>query len=185
MDVWEMIRVRCLRDPEPYKRSPRTRDIEKHRQEIQCSRSVRPQMQRSQHASRLDAHRPQIDKWLRANPRTTATRIGALLRERYDPDLRIRRDLLPFYATRNLRKPVVTGFALRSRLRDVVRKRLITLHRCPTMGGAWRSERAPPTSSRFGKRSTAVSIVRISFGARIACLFSASRFIGQVYSPHA
>lgn len=82
LDVWETIRLRCVRDREPVKRVARELGMSKNTVK-KYVRSLRaPQMNTSTRSSQLDPFQSQIDEWLRLSPHITATRIGALLREK-------------------------------------------------------------------------------------------------------
>jgi transposase len=83
LDVWETIRLRCVRDREPIKRVARELGLSKNTVK-KYVRSLRaPQMKTSERLSQLDSFQPQIDELLRSNPRITAIRIGTLLREHH------------------------------------------------------------------------------------------------------
>jgi len=84
LDVWETIRLRCVRDREPVKRVARELGMSKNTVK-KYVRSLRaPRMNTSNRSSQLDPFQSQIDEWLRATPHITATRIGVLLRAQHN-----------------------------------------------------------------------------------------------------
>ncbi len=89
MDVWETIRTRCVRDREPQKRVARELGISKNTVRKYVRSQQVPQTTQHDRVSRVEAYRAHIDEWLRASPHITAKRIGTLLHERIDADVRI------------------------------------------------------------------------------------------------
>ncbi|TAM72486.1 IS21 family transposase [bacterium] len=89
MQTWELIRLRCVRDGEPIKRVARELGLAPNTVRKYVRDLSPPGPPRYERANRLDPFAEVIDSLLRAEPRITAKRIGTLLRERYDEDLRI------------------------------------------------------------------------------------------------
>lgn len=87
---WETIRIRCVRDKEPYKRVARDLGISKNtvRKYVQASTAplLRASPGRTSLMSRFESH---VDKLLRDTPRITAGRVTQIIRERIDPTFQI------------------------------------------------------------------------------------------------
>jgi predicted transcriptional regulator len=83
---WETIRIRCVRDKEPYKRVARDLGISKNtvRKYVQASTAplLRASPGRTSLMSRFESH---VDELLRDTPRITAGRVTQIIRERIDP----------------------------------------------------------------------------------------------------
>ncbi len=89
MDVWETIRIRCVRDREPRKRVARELGISKNTVKKYMESHCVPQVKLADRASEVDAYRVHIDAWLRESPHITARRICTLLHERVDAKITI------------------------------------------------------------------------------------------------
>ena len=100
LDVWETIRIRCVRDREPIKRVARELGVSKNTVRKYVQSQCVPQDNRHDRTSQVDAYRLQVDEWLRASPHITAKRIGTLLHERMGVDVRIGERALRRYIAR-------------------------------------------------------------------------------------
>jgi transposase len=100
LDVWETIRLRCVRDREPIKRVARELGISKNTVKKYVQSLKPPQMKAAERSSQLEPYQSQIDNWLRTSPHITAIRIGALLREQYGELVTGERALRYFVANR-------------------------------------------------------------------------------------
>ena len=89
MDQWETIRLRCVRDGEPIKAVARDLGLAPNTVRKYVRSQQPPAKARLHRERRLDRYQTTIQELLRSTPRITAKRIGAMLQERYDPDLRI------------------------------------------------------------------------------------------------
>ncbi len=87
LDVWETIRIRCVRDREPIKRVARELGISKNTVRKYVQSQCVPQVKHADRISQVDAYRSHIDAWLHESPHITAKRIGVLLRERVDAEV--------------------------------------------------------------------------------------------------
>jgi predicted transcriptional regulator len=78
---WETIRIRCVRDKEPYKRVARDLGISKNtvRKYVQASTAplLRASPGRTSLMSRFESH---VDELLRDTPRITAGRVTQIIR---------------------------------------------------------------------------------------------------------
>ena len=83
MDIWETIRIRCVRDKEPYKRVARELGISKNTVKKYVQANTPPLQRapagRSAHMARFESH---VDDLLRDTPKITASRIAQIIRER-------------------------------------------------------------------------------------------------------
>jgi transposase len=86
LDIWETIRIRCVRDKEPYKRVARDLGISKNtvKKYVLSSQPPTTVSPRGRTASmaRFEGH---VDQLLRETPKITAVRIAQVLRETIDP----------------------------------------------------------------------------------------------------
>jgi len=104
MDQWEVIRLRCVRDAEPIKRVARDLGLAPNTVRKYVRTQTVPQKVTLHRVRRLDRFQVVIDEYLRETPKITATRIGALLRQRHDADLQIgERALREYVASRRER----------------------------------------------------------------------------------
>lgn len=87
MDQWEQVRLRCVRDGEPIKTVARELGVAPNTVRKYVRSLQPPTRAKLKRARRLDRYQDVIQALLRATPRITAVRIGAVLREQYDPDL--------------------------------------------------------------------------------------------------
>jgi transposase len=89
----------------PWKRpNPAGLSLIERRFAVQKTGATSPQKITLRRACRLDKHQSVIDEYLRTTPKITATRIGALLRERHDADLQLgERALRQYVAQRRKR----------------------------------------------------------------------------------
>lgn len=85
LDIWETIRIRCVRDREPQKRVARELGIAKNTLKKYVRSQQVPRMAAPDRVSQVEPYRPQIDELPRTSPHITANRIGTLLRERIAP----------------------------------------------------------------------------------------------------
>lgn len=90
LDIWETIRIRCVRDKEPIKRVARELGISKNTVKKYVNSNTPPMLpapvRRSSLMSRFES---QIDELLRETPKITAARIVQIIRERIDPTFRV------------------------------------------------------------------------------------------------
>lgn len=90
LDIWETIRIRCVRDKEPIKRVARDLGISKNTVKKYVHSSTPPMLAapagRTLLMSRFES---QVDELLRETPKITAARIAQLIRERIDPTFRV------------------------------------------------------------------------------------------------
>ena len=101
MDVWETIRLRCVRDGEHIKTVARDLGLSKNTVRKYVRALQAPNFQSPKRACRLDAYCSHIDNLIRRSPKITAVRIGAQLRAFVDPDLQIsERSLREYVANR-------------------------------------------------------------------------------------
>lgn len=101
MDVWETIRLRCVRDGEHIKTVARDLGLSKNTVRKYVRAMQAPQYQSVKRTCFLDAYRYHIDDLIRRSPKITAVRIGVQLRSFVDPDLQIsERTLRTYVATR-------------------------------------------------------------------------------------
>jgi transposase len=89
LDVWETIRIRCVRDGEPQKRVARELGISKNTLKKYVRSLCAPHVNVAIRRSKVDAYQAHIDEWLRETPRITARRIASLLHERVDANIAI------------------------------------------------------------------------------------------------
>ena len=101
MDVWETIRLRCVRDGESIKQVARDLGLSKNTVRKYVRTLEPPQHDGFKRTSRLERYRYHIDDLIRRSPKITAVRIGNQLRAFVDPDLQIsERSLREYVATR-------------------------------------------------------------------------------------
>lgn len=89
MDQWEVIRLRCVRDKEPIKRVARELGLAPNTVRKYVRTQIVPRKMTICRERRLDRFRAVIDEYLRTTPKITARRIGVLLLERHDAQLRV------------------------------------------------------------------------------------------------
>ncbi len=86
LDIWETIRIRCVRDKEPYKRVARDLGISKNtvKKYVLSNQPPLPTKPTGRTASmaRFETH---VDRLLRETPKITAARIAQVLRQMIDP----------------------------------------------------------------------------------------------------
>jgi transposase len=86
LNIWETIRIRCVRDNEPYKRVARELGISKNTVKKYVQANTPPLQKvptgRSAYMTRFESH---VDDYLRDTPKISASRIAQLIRERIDP----------------------------------------------------------------------------------------------------
>jgi len=103
LDQWEIIRLRCVRDGEPVKVVARDLGLARNTVRKYVRSQQPPGTITVARPRLLDPYQSHIDQWLRSSPRITAKRIGTLLRERVDPELRIgERALRQYVAQRRI-----------------------------------------------------------------------------------
>jgi transposase-like protein len=112
LDVWEQIRLRCVRNGEPVKLVARELGISKNtvRKYIQ-SQSV-PVTKPLDRRSAVDVHKSFIDDLLRESPSITSKRLGVLLRERVDASVSIGERALRRYVSDGLKIPTSDGLEI-------------------------------------------------------------------------
>jgi transposase len=90
LNQWETIRIRCVRDKEPYKRVARDLGISKNTVKKYAQAIAAPLQRappgRTSLMSRFESH---VDQLLRDTPRITAARLTQIIRERIDPSFEI------------------------------------------------------------------------------------------------
>jgi transposase len=90
LDIWETIRIRCVRDNEPIKRVARELGISKNTVKKYVQANT-PPLQKAPAGRVADMARfkSQVDDLLRTTPKITSARIAQIIRERYDPTFAI------------------------------------------------------------------------------------------------
>lgn len=104
MEHWEDIRLRCVRDREPKKRVARDLGLSANTVRKYCTQMEAPQPPRYERQRKLDPFVMVIDALLESTPKITAKRIGAILRQQYDPQLSISESALRKYVARRRRE---------------------------------------------------------------------------------
>jgi hypothetical protein len=104
LDVWETIRLRCVRDGEHIKTVARDLGLSKNTVRKYVRALQAPNYQSPNRTSRLDAHCYHIDNLIRCSPKITAVRIGNQLRAFVDPDLEISQRALCGYVANRRRE---------------------------------------------------------------------------------
>ncbi len=89
MDVWEQIRLRCVRNGEPVKLVARELGISKNTVKKYIQSQSVPATKPLDRRSAVDVHKSFIDDLLRESPSITSKRVGVLLRERVDASVSI------------------------------------------------------------------------------------------------
>jgi transposase len=89
LDVWEQIRLRCLRNGEPVKLVARELGISKNTVKKYIQSQSVPVTKPLDRRSAVDVHKSFIDDLLRESPSITSKRVGVLLRERVDASVSI------------------------------------------------------------------------------------------------
>lgn len=89
MDVWETIRIRCVRDGEPVKRVARELKMSKNTVKKYVQSQQPPRSAPLDRGSQVDVYRPQIDELLLTSPKITAKRVGTVLRERMGAEVAV------------------------------------------------------------------------------------------------
>ena len=88
LDIWETIRIRCVRDREPYKRVARDLGISKNTVKKYALSNEPPMPMsptgRTASMTRFEAH---VDRLLSETPKITAARIAQVIRQTIDPAL--------------------------------------------------------------------------------------------------
>lgn len=100
LDQWEEIRLRCVRDGEPIKAVARDLGIAPNTVRKYVRSHQPPGKACLSRSRRLDRYETTIRELLRSTPRITASRIGSVLREQYDPELVISERALRLYVAR-------------------------------------------------------------------------------------
>ncbi len=86
LDIWESIRIRCVRDKEPYKRVARELGISKNTVKKYVFSNQPPIAAKpSGRAAAMQRFESEVDRLLRETPRITAARIAQILRQTSDP----------------------------------------------------------------------------------------------------
>jgi transposase len=104
MEHWEDIRLRCVRDREPKKRVARDLGVSPNTVRKYCAQMEAPEPPRYERVSKLDPFVKVIDALLESTPKITAKRIGAVIRQQYDPKLSISEAALRKYVARRRRE---------------------------------------------------------------------------------
>jgi transposase len=106
LDLWETIRLRCVRDHEPIKTVARELGLSKNTVRKYVRSLQAPEHPGLKRTCRLDAYCYHIDDLLRRSPKITAARIGQQLRAFVDPDLHVSERSLREYVA-NRRREIV------------------------------------------------------------------------------
>ena len=86
LDIWETIRIRCVRDKEPYKRVARELGISKNTVKKYVQSNTPPlEVAQSGRTSLMSRFESRVDELLRETPKITASRVAQIIRERIDP----------------------------------------------------------------------------------------------------
>jgi transposase len=104
MKHWEDIRLRCVRDREPKKRVARDLGLSPNTVRKYCAQMEAPEPPSYERQSKLDPFVMVIDALLESTPKITAKRIGAIVRQHYDPKLSISEAALRKYVARRRRE---------------------------------------------------------------------------------
>jgi transposase len=104
MEYWEDIRLRCVRDREPKKRVARDLGLSPNTVRKYCAQMEAPEPPRYERRCKLDPFVKVIDALLESTPKITAKRIGAIIRQQYDPKLSISEAALRKYVARRRRE---------------------------------------------------------------------------------
>lgn len=100
MDIWEQIRLRCVRDREPVKLVARELGISKNTVKKYVQSQAVPATKALDRRSAVDEYKSFIDGLLRESPSITSKRVGVLLRERVDASVSIGERALRRYVAR-------------------------------------------------------------------------------------
>lgn len=106
MEHWEDIRLRCVRDREPKKRVARDLGISPNTVRKYCAQMQAPQPPQYERRSKLDPFVRVIDALIESTPKITAKRIGAIIKQQYEPTLTISEAALRKYIARRRRELV-------------------------------------------------------------------------------
>src|ERR1700723_110510 len=104
MEHWEDIRLRCVRDHEAKKRVARDLGLSPNTVRKYCAQLEAAEPPRYERQSKLDPFLKVIDALLQSTPKITAKRIGAIIRQQYDPELSISEAALRKYVARRRRE---------------------------------------------------------------------------------
>ncbi len=104
MKHWEDIRLRCVRDREPIKRVARDLGLSPNTVRKYCAKMEAPEPPSYERQSKLDPFVMVIDALLESTPKITAKRIGAIIRQQYDPKLSVSESALRKYVARRRRE---------------------------------------------------------------------------------
>ncbi len=100
LEIWEQIRLRCVRDGEPVKLVARELGISKNTVKKYVQSHRVPATKPLARQSEVERYKPFIDDLLRESPSITSKRIGVLLRERVDSSVAIGERALRRYVAR-------------------------------------------------------------------------------------
>jgi len=100
LDVWEQIRLRCVRNGEPVKLVARELGISKNTVKKYIQSQSVPATKPLDRRSSVDAYKSFIDDLLRESPSITSKRVGALLRERVGASVSIGEHALRRYVAK-------------------------------------------------------------------------------------
>jgi transposase len=105
LDIWETIRIRCVRDKEHYKRVARDLGISKNTVKKYVLSSQPPLAMRAggrvASMARFEAH---VDQLLRETPKITSARVAQVIRQTIDPTFRAsERSIREYVASRRAR----------------------------------------------------------------------------------
>jgi transposase len=105
LDIWETIRIRCVRDKEKYKRVARDLGISKNTvKKYALSNAPPSQIVPSGRAASMARFEAYVDQLLRETPKITAMRIAQVIRQTIDPDFRAsERSVREYVASRRAR----------------------------------------------------------------------------------
>jgi transposase len=105
LDIWETIRIRCVRDREPIKRVARELGISKNTVKKYVQANTPPlQMTPAGRASLMARFESHVDQLLRETPKISAARIAQVIRRTIDPEFRAsERAVREYVASRRVR----------------------------------------------------------------------------------
>jgi len=105
LDIWETIRIRCVRDKEPYKRVARELGISKNTVKKYVLSNQPPTAPKfAGRAAAMHPFEAKVDRLLRETPKITAARIAQVLRQTIDPALCVsERSVREYVAARRAR----------------------------------------------------------------------------------
>ncbi len=106
MEHWEDIRLRCVRDGEHIKSVARDLGVSPNTVRKYVRQAESPQAPRYDRRCKLDPFAKVIDALIESTPKITAKRIGAIIKQQYEPTLMISEGALRKYVARRRRELV-------------------------------------------------------------------------------